>query len=136
MCPGKHYEHYNEGGCVASFSPSGTGEWEGFRKYFAATESTMTVYLNQEATAFNTWSSTLAVKRFSRSAAAGVGETYAIPDNVTIGCIPYKELHTGYFNDAVRSINNNASILPNTTLIMMCDMAERRSFFKRFSGAC
>ena len=84
VCPGKHYEHFNDGGCVAAFAPKGVGVWEAFMEYFTATEPTMTVYINQESTTFDSWSSELTVTRFMWSRNT-VQQKFNIPVNVTLG---------------------------------------------------
>ena len=60
------------------------GVWEAFMEYFTATERTMTVYINQESTTFDSWSSELTVTRFMWSRNT-VQQKFNIPVNVTLG---------------------------------------------------
>ena len=99
VCPGSYDEKFYEiGGCILGLTATGTGSWEVFSTTFHPITLTgkVTVYIAQEST---TWSSWVRELKVTPKGLAGV-KSITIPQNITIGCILYKQQHDLFFQEA------------------------------------
>ena len=124
VCPGKYQPtFYETGGCYVGLAPTGKDKWERFVAEFVAEADSVTVYINQESTKYDSWLSDINIVLLQGS--GGMAKTvYAQPAELTIGCLPYNDREVAYYEDSIARINANDEVLPNTTLRVKCTVGK------------